>query len=207
MANKSKTSKKWLSEHFNDEYVKKSWADGFRSRAAYKLLEIQEKDKLIKPGMTVIDLGAAPGGWSQVAKRFVGKSGLVIASDILAMDHIPDVTFLQGDFTQDEVYQELLKILDGRKVDLVISDMAPNLSGNKALDQPRSMYLVELALDFAQQVLKSGGGFVAKIFQGVGFDEILFKMRRDFSKVISRKPDASRDRSKEVYLVGLGLKR
>lgn len=202
---RSKTSNRWLKEHFDDKYVKLSQEDGYRSRASYKLIELHEKDRLFKPGMTVIDLGAAPGGWTQVAAEYIGESGKVIASDILPMDPLPDVTFVQGDFTDDKVFETLLSEIDG-KVDLVISDMAPNMSGNAAIDIPGAMYLVELALDMAQNTLKPGGNFVAKVFQGEGFDELLQQMRKMFQKVYSRKPDASRARSREVYQIGIGFK-
>lgn len=202
---RSKSSARWLKEHFDDAYVKKSQEDGYRSRASYKLLELDKKDRLFKPGMKVIDLGAAPGGWTQVAMDLVGEHGRVIASDILPMDAIPGVSFIQGDFTEQQVFDRLLEEIDG-KVDLVISDMAPNMSGNASVDIPNAMYLVELALDMSRQILKPGGSFVAKVFQGEGFDAILADMRQMFSKVQSRKPDASRARSREVYLVGIGYK-
>lgn len=198
---KSKSSHRWLREHFSDEYVKKSQKQGFRSRASYKLIELDEKDKLLKPGMFVVDLGAAPGGWSQVAAQVVGTNGKVIASDILEMDALEDVDFVQGDFTEQSVFDELMAKLDGRRPDLVISDMAPNMSGINAVDQPAAMYLVELALDFARQSLRPGGCFVAKVFQGEGFDEFFRDCKSSFSKVVTRKPDASRPRSREVYLV------
>jgi len=203
---KSKTSKNWLKEHFRDPYVKQSQEDGYRSRASYKLLELHKKDKLFKPGMTVVDLGAAPGGWCQVAAQLVGSNGLVIASDILPMDFLPDVEFVQGDFTDDEVFGEILSVLDNRPVDLVISDMAPNMSGMADIDQPRAMALVELAFDLAHQVLRPGGAFVAKVFQGEGSDTLMRDMRKYYSRFVSRKPDASRARSREVYWVGTGFK-
>ena len=202
---RSKSSARWLKEHFDDQYVKRSQEDGYRSRASYKLLELQEKDRLFKPGMTVIDLGAAPGGWSQVASKLVGSQGRVIASDILAMDALPDVTFIQGDFTEQTVFDQLMAEIGGQ-VDLVISDMAPNMSGNAAVDIPGSMCLVELALDMARQTLKPGGALVVKVFQGEGFEQLLSEMRRLFAKVHSRKPDASRARSREIYQVGIGFK-
>lgn len=188
-------------------YVKRAQDQGWRSRAAFKLLEIQEKDRLIKPGMTVLDLGAAPGGWSQVAAQQVGDQGLVIASDILDMDPIADVRFLQGDFREESVYNQLLEIVGNRPVDLVISDMAPNMSGVPAVDQPRGMYLVELALDMARQVLKQNGDFLVKVFQGPGIDEFRKSMQQDFTRLITRKPDASRSRSREVYLLGRGFRK
>jgi len=202
----SKTSKAWLKEHFDDRFVKQSQQDGYRSRASYKLLELQEKDNLIAPGMTVVDLGSAPGGWSQVAARLVGNKGRVVASDILEMDSVAGVTFIKGDFTDDDVYQSILNAMKGELADLVISDMAPNMSGMNAVDQPAAMYLVELALDLGTQVLKPGGNFVAKVFQGEGFEAYLKSMRDNFQKVITRKPDSSRARSREVYLLGKGFK-
>ena len=195
-----------MDEHFNDHYVMKAKEEGYRSRACYKLMEIDDKDKLIKPGMTVVDLGSAPGGWSQVAAKRVGDHGLVVASDILPMDGIAGVTFLKGDFTEEAVFDELMTILGNRPVDLVISDMAPNMSGLSAVDQPSAMYLVELALDMARQVLKPGGNYAAKVFQGEGFDEYLKDMRSSFQKVVTRKPESSRARSREVYLVAKGYK-
>ncbi len=197
----SKTSKGWLKEHFDDQYVQRSWQDGYRSRASYKLLELDAKDALLRPGMAVIDLGAAPGGWSQIAAEKVGPQGVVIASDILEMDALAGVDFIHGDFTEEAVLEAILAALDGRPVDLVMSDMAPNMSGMAAIDQPQAMYLVELALDLAQQTLRPGGRFVAKVFQGEGFDDYLKTLRSSFSKVVTRKPDASRARSREVYLL------
>ncbi|MYM65197.1 23S rRNA (uridine(2552)-2'-O)-methyltransferase RlmE [Pseudomaricurvus sp. HS19] len=203
---RSKSSKGWLNEHFSDQYVKKSQQDGYRSRASYKLLELDEKDKLLRPGMTVVDLGAAPGGWSQIAARRVGTQGRVIASDILPMDSLAGVDFIQGDFTEDEVFEALMALLGPGKADLVISDMAPNMSGVADVDQPKAMYLVELALDMAGSTLKPGGCFVAKVFQGEGFDDYLRQAKELFKTVVIRKPDASRARSREVYLVGKGFK-
>ncbi len=203
---RSKTSKGWLKEHFDDPYVKKAQKDGYRSRASYKLLEIQEKDRLLRPGMTVVDLGAAPGGWCQVASRLIGERGRIIASDILPMDGIADVTFIQGDFTEDEVFEQILAAIGGQPVDLVISDMAPNMSGTPAVDQPRAMYLCELALDMAARVLRPGGDFLIKVFHGEGFDDYYRDMRARFDKVLTRKPGASRDRSRETYLLGRGFK-
>ncbi|MDX9688730.1 23S rRNA (uridine(2552)-2'-O)-methyltransferase RlmE [Halopseudomonas formosensis] len=203
---RSKTSKGWLKEHFDDPYVKKAQKDGYRSRASYKLLEIQEKDRLLRPGMTVVDLGAAPGGWCQVASRLIGEKGRIIASDILPMDGIADVTFIQGDFTEDEVFEQILAAIGGQPVDLVISDMAPNMSGTPAVDQPRAMYLCELALDMAARVLRPGGDFLIKVFHGEGFDDYYRDMRARFDKVLTRKPGASRDRSRETYLLGRGFK-
>ncbi|GAA6185541.1 MULTISPECIES: 23S rRNA (uridine(2552)-2'-O)-methyltransferase RlmE [Aliiglaciecola] len=203
---RSKTSKKWLDEHVNDPYVKKAQIDGYRSRASYKLIEINEKDKLIRPGSIVMDLGSAPGGWSQIVAPLVGKKGRVIASDILPMDSILDVTFIQGDFTEEAVYDQIVATLDNEQVDVVVSDMAPNISGVNATDQYSSMYLVELALDMARNVLKPGGSFCAKVFQGVGYEEYLKDVRSSFNKVVIRKPDASRPRSREVYIVAKGFK-
>jgi 23S rRNA (uridine2552-2'-O)-methyltransferase len=203
---RSKSSNDWMDEHFNDHYVMKAKEEGYRSRACYKLMEIDDKDKLMKSGMTVVDLGSAPGGWSQVAAKRVGDHGLVVASDILPMDGIAGVTFLQGDFTEEAVFDELMRVIGNRPVDLVISDMAPNMSGMSAVDQPSAMYLVELALDMARQVLKPGGNYAAKVFQGEGFDEYLKDMRSSFQKVVTRKPDSSRARSREVYLVAKGFK-
>jgi 23S rRNA (uridine2552-2'-O)-methyltransferase len=203
---RSKSSNDWMDEHFNDHYVMKAKEEGYRSRACYKLMEIDDKDKLIKPGMTIVDLGSAPGSWSQVAVNRVGDHGLVVASDILPMDGIAGVTFLQGDFTEETVFDELMTIIGNRQVDLVISDMAPNMSGMSAVDQPSAMYLVELALDMARQVLKPGGNYVAKVFHGEGFDEYLKDMRSSFLKVVTRKPESSRARSREVYLVAKGFK-
>ncbi|WP_090539733.1 23S rRNA (uridine(2552)-2'-O)-methyltransferase RlmE [Halopseudomonas formosensis] len=203
---RSKTSKGWLKEHFDDPYVKKAQKDGYRSRASYKLLEIQEKDRLLRPGMTVVDLGAAPGGWCQVASRLIGEKGRIIASDILPMDGIADVTFIQGDFTEDEVFEQILAAIGGQPVDLVISDMAPNMSGTPAVDQPRAMYLCELALDMAARVLRPGGDFLIKVFHGEGFDDYYRDLRTRFDKVLTRKPGASRDRSRETYLLGRGFK-
>ena len=195
-----------MQRHLNDEYVKRARREGYRSRAAYKLLEIQERDRIIRPGQVVVDLGAAPGGWSQIAARLAGSRGEVFAMDILEMDPLPGVTFLQGDFREEAVLKRLLELLQGREVDLVISDMAPNVSGVNAVDQPRSMYLCELALDFARQVLKPGGSFVTKVFQGEGFDDYIRDIRGSFQRLVTRKPKASRPKSREVYLVATGHK-
>ncbi|HIZ50879.1 MAG TPA: 23S rRNA (uridine(2552)-2'-O)-methyltransferase RlmE [Candidatus Pseudomonas excrementavium] len=203
---RSKTSKGWLKEHFDDPYVKQAQKDGYRSRASYKLLEIQEKDRLLRPGMTVLDLGSAPGGWSQVVSRVIGEKGRIIASDILPMDSIPDVNFIQGDFTEDAVFEAILAAIGDGQVDLVISDMAPNMSGTPAVDQPRAMYLCELALDMATRVLRPGGDFLIKVFHGEGFDEYFRDMRSRFDKMVTRKPGASRDRSRETYLLARGFK-
>ncbi|WP_157315327.1 23S rRNA (uridine(2552)-2'-O)-methyltransferase RlmE [Chitinibacter sp. GC72] len=196
------SSSAWLHEHVNDQYVQMAKKEGYRARAAYKLLEIDEKDKLLKPGLWVADLGAAPGSWCQVAMKKVGKSGRVFALDILEMDPIRDVEFVQGDFREEEVLNRFNALLGGRQVDLVICDMAPNMSGNTVTDQARSMYLCELALEFAQEQLKPGGHFLVKVFQGSGFPEYMAAMRETFGSVVSRKPKASRDRSSEVYLLG-----
>lgn len=203
---RSKTSKKWMDEHVNDPYVKKAQIDGYRSRASYKLIEINEKDKLFRPGSVVMDLGSAPGGWSQIVAPIVGDKGVVIASDILPMDSIIGVTFIEGDFTEQSVYDEIVAALGGQQVDTVISDMAPNISGVNTTDQYASMHLVELALDMARHVLKRGGSFCAKVFQGVGYEEYVQDVRRSFDKVIVRKPAASRPRSREVYIVAKGFK-
>lgn len=202
MAKKHSSSKAWLKEHRDDPYVQQALREGYRSRACYKLLEIQEKDRLIRPGMTVLDLGSAPGGWSQVAVEKVGHKGRVIASDILAMDGLAGVEFIKGDFTEDEVFEQILAVIDGDSIDLVVSDMAPNMSGMTAVDQPQAMYLVELALDLSRKVLSPGGSFVAKVFQGEGFDELFNDAKGSFAKLLTRKPKASRPRSREVYLVG-----
>ncbi|NNF51558.1 MAG: 23S rRNA (uridine(2552)-2'-O)-methyltransferase RlmE [Gammaproteobacteria bacterium] len=202
MARKSKSSGRWMAEHQRDEFVRRAAAEGWRSRAVYKLAEIDEKDRLIKPGMTVVDLGAAPGGWSQYAARKVGRHGRVIAMDLLEMPDLEGVTFVQGDFTESSVLEELMRELDGVPVDLVISDMAPNISGIKAVDQPRAMYLAELALDFAGQVLTEDGSLLVKMFQGAGSEDFLADMRKAFEQVKTRKPRASRPRSREVYVLG-----
>lgn len=202
---RSKSSRRWLKEHEDDAFVQRARQEGYRSRAVYKFLEINDKDRLVKPGMTVVDLGAAPGGWSQVVADKVGRKGRVIAVDILPMEPLDNVAFLQGDFREQEVLERLLVMIGERRVDLVISDMAPNISGMEVVDQPRAMYLAELALDMARQVLKPGGNFLVKAFQGVGFDEYLRDLRSSFDKVITRKPKASRPRSKEVYLLARGF--
>jgi len=201
----SKSSKDWMREHLEDSYVQRAQKDGYRSRAAYKLLEINQKDKLFKTGMTVVDLGSAPGSWSQIAAQLVGSNGMVLASDILPMDALPNVDFIQGDFREDDVFNKLLDTLNGRPVDLVISDMAPNIGGN-ASDQPRAMYLCELALDFALRVLKPNGQFLVKVFQGEGYEEYRKVIMDNFSVLKSRKPEASRARSREVYLLATGFK-
>ncbi len=198
---RSKSSARWLREHFTDEYVKRAQQDGYRSRAVYKLLEIHEKDRLLRPGLTVVDLGAAPGGWSQLSARLVGGQGRVMALDILSMEPLPGVEFIEGDFRESAVLDQLLAALDGRVVDVVLSDMAPNTSGIKAVDQPSVMYLAELALDFARQRLRPGGDFLVKAFQGEGFDAYLKALRAAFATVAPRKPRASRARSAEQYLL------
>jgi 23S rRNA (uridine2552-2'-O)-methyltransferase len=203
---RSKSSGRWLREHFDDPYVKQAQAEGWRSRAVFKLQELQDKYHLIGKGMTVVDLGAAPGGWSQYVHRVLGGQGRVIALDLLAMESLEGVTFIQGDFTEDEPLALLEAELNGRQVDLVLSDMAPNMSGMDAVDQPRSMYLAELTLDFSRQWLKPGGAMLVKVFQGEGFDAFLDACRSAFDKVVVRKPGASRPRSREVYLLGTGRK-
>ena len=203
---RSPSSTRWLKEHFDDQYVKKAQKLGLRSRAVFKIDEIQVKDRLLKPGMTVVDLGAAPGGWSQFAIDQVGDKGRVIACDILPMDSIAGVDFLQGDFREETVLGALLERVGPDKVDVVMSDMAPNMSGTQQVDQARAMYLVELALDMCNQVLSSNGSFVVKVFQGEGFDAYLNEIRRLFSVVKIRKPDSSRARSREVYIVATGFK-
>lgn len=201
MAGKSKSSRRWLQEHFSDHYVKKAQHEGLRSRAAYKLQQLQERDKLFKPGMTVIDLGAAPGGWSELIVKYTGAKGKVIALDILPMEPIKGVEFIQGDFTEDAQLERLLDQLGNAKADWVLSDMAPNLSGIDSVDQPRSIALAEIALDLALRILHEKGGFLTKVFQGEGFDAFLKEIRRHFKTVVIRKPDASRDRSREVYIL------
>lgn len=199
---RSKSSGKWLQEHFTDKYVQQAQELGYRSRATFKLLQIQQKDKLIKPGMTMVDLGAAPGGWSQIAAVLVGVKGRVIALDILPMEPLANVEFIEGDFREPEVLAQLERLLNGKCIDLVISDMAPNMSGDDSIDQPRIMLLAELALEFATEHLRPGGNYLVKIFQGSGFQEYVQQMRTLFNKVVVRKPDASRSRSSEVYLLG-----
>ncbi|MCF6282097.1 MAG: 23S rRNA (uridine(2552)-2'-O)-methyltransferase RlmE [Candidatus Polarisedimenticolaceae bacterium] len=201
---KSKSSRQWLDRHVNDEYVKKAQQAGYRSRAAFKLLEIQAQDRLLKPGMCVVDLGAAPGGWSQIAKKLVGHRGQVIALDILPMEVISGVEIIEGDFREEGPLKRLHEILAERSVDLVISDMAPNVSGNTAVDQPRAIYLCELTLEFARESLKPGGVMLVKLFQGAGSDQYIKDVRSSFKKVVIRKPKASRPRSREVYLVAEG---
>ncbi len=200
---RSKSSDGWLKEHFDDEFVARAQQEGYRSRATYKLLEINEKDKILKRGMTVVDLGAAPGGWSQIAADIAGDEGMVVALDILPMDPLPGVEVLQGDFQEEEAFNRLLDTLNGRPVDIVMSDMAPNMSGMRSVDQPRAMYLCELTLDLARNVLKPGGNMLLKLFQGEGSEEFVKECRKNFRKVIIRKPAASRARSREVYVLAL----
>ncbi|HEX5305568.1 MAG TPA: 23S rRNA (uridine(2552)-2'-O)-methyltransferase RlmE [Dyella sp.] len=203
---RSKSSSRWLREHFDDVYVKRAQAEGVRSRAVYKLEELIERDRLLKPGITVVDLGAAPGSWSQLVSQRLGGTGKVVALDILPMQGIAGVDFLQGDFREPDVLSQLEARLDNQKVDLVLSDMAPNMSGVALADQIRSMDLAELALDFSRQWLKPGGSFLIKLFQGAGFDDYLRSLRADFTRVTMRKPKASRARSREVYALAVGLK-
>ena len=203
---RSKSSGNWLQQHVNDPYVKQAQKDGYRSRASYKLIQLNEKDKLIRPGMLIVDLGSAPGGWSQVAAKLVGAKGKVIATDILPMDPLENVDFILGDFTEQAVVDQILARLENRKPDLIICDIAPNISGIDVADQASSMYLVELALDMARQVLKPKGDFVAKVFQGAGSEAYLKELRRSFEKLLIRKPAASRPRSREVYVVAKGFK-
>jgi 23S rRNA (uridine2552-2'-O)-methyltransferase len=203
---RSKSSHIWMQRHVNDEYVQRAQKEGYRSRASYKLLEIQDKDKILKPGQVVVDLGAAPGGWSQVAAGIVGDKGKVLAMDLLEMDGIPGVEFLQGDFREEQVMNQLINLLEGRSVDLVVSDIAPNASGVRAVDQPRAMYLAELAMDFARTTLKPGGSFVTKLFQGEGFDDYIRDARSSFKRVVTRKPKSSRAKSREVYMVATDYK-
>ena len=206
MTKKRGSSKAWLKEHRDDYYVQRAQADGYRSRSCFKLLELNEKDRFIRPGMTIVDLGSAPGGWSQVAAQRVGQKGRVIASDILPMDAIAGVDFIQGDFTEQSVFDEIQGVIGADHPSVVLSDMAPNMSGIVDVDQPKAMYLVELALDLAVKILPKGGVFVAKVFHGEGFDDWLKLVRTNFQSVNSRKPAASRPRSKEVYVVAKGFK-
>ena len=215
---KSKSSKGWLKEHFDDEYVRRSQQDGYRSRAIYKLIEIDQKDRLVKPGMTIIDLGAAPGGWSEYCVKKLGKKGIMLALDILPMEPIKGVTIIEGDFRENAVFDELMSLMNGDSIDngsgshsengradLVISDMAPNISGMGSVDMPRAYYLCELALDLARQVLKPGGGLLVKLFQGEGFEAYNKELKTSFSKVVMRKPKASRPRSREIYALATGF--
>lgn len=195
-----------MKEHFDDEFVKRAQREGYRSRAVFKLEEIQRKDHILKPGMSVVDLGAAPGGWSQYALGLVGRKGRIVAMDILAMEPLPGVEFLQGDFREEAVLEALLNRLNGREIDLVMSDIAPNITGVDAVDQPRAIYLAELAVDFADRVLRPGGDLLVKLFQGEGFDPLLKDLRARYDKVVMRKPRASRPRSREVYALARGRK-
>jgi len=207
---KSKSSKTWLKEHFDDEYVRRSQQDGYRSRAIYKLIEIDQKDRLLKSGMTVIDLGAAPGGWSEYCVKKLGKKGIMVALEILPMEPIDGVTIIEGDFREGTVFDELMAVMnsgsiENGKADLVISDMAPNISGMGSVDMPRAYYLCELALDFARQVLQPGGALLVKLFQGEGFEAYNKELKSSFSKVVMRKPKASRPRSREIYALATGF--
>jgi 23S rRNA (uridine2552-2'-O)-methyltransferase len=201
---RSKTSRAWMHEHVNDFYVKQARAQGYRSRAAFKLIEIDEKDKLLRPGQVIVDLGAAPGGWSQIARERIGRNGRVIAMDLLEMAPLPGVEFLQGDFSDDAVLVQLTQMLNGKPVDLVICDLSPNISGIGMSDQGRTIYLNELALAFASEHLQPKGAFLVKTFQGAGFEDLLQAMRKAFTTVVTRKPKASRDRSPELYLLAKG---
>ena len=203
---RSKSSKRWLQEHHEDAWVQKARDQGYRSRAVFKLEEIQRKDRIFKPGQFVLDLGAAPGGWSEYASQAVGDRGRVIALDLLPMEPIAGVEFVQGDFTEQQTLDELLELIGDRRFDLVLSDMAPNLSGMQSVDQPKSMYLAELALEMAREFLVPNGVFVVKLFQGEGFEELVTSLRMSFKSVKFRKPDASRSRSSEIYAVCGGLK-
>ena len=202
----TKSSRRWLKEHFDDAYVLRAQREGYRSRAVYKLEELDGKYHFLKPGITVVDLGAAPGGWSQYARTRVGAKGRIIALDILAMDPIDGVEFLQGDFRDDAVLARLVQRLGGQMADLVISDLAPNISGMQAVDQPRAMYLVELVADLAGRILRPGGSLLTKVFQGEGFDELVRELRSQYERLVVRKPKASRPRSREVYLLATGRK-
>ena len=202
---RSKSSQKWLGEHFSDEYVKKSQQEGYRSRAVYKLQEIQARDRILHPGMKVVDLGAAPGGWSRYATKLIGSKGRIVGSDILPLDPLPFVEFVLGDFRDEAVLAEILNLLGGERADLVISDMAPNMSGVDAVDQPRAVHLCELALDMVRQVLKPGGAFLVKLFQGEGSEAFIRDVRSSFKTVKIRKPAASRPRSREVYVLAQGF--
>jgi 23S rRNA (uridine2552-2'-O)-methyltransferase len=200
MPKRSKSSARWLAEHANDEFVKRAQKEGWRSRAVFKLAQIQASERLLRPGMRCVDLGAAPGGWSQYAARILGP-GRIVATDILAMDPIPGVDFVQGDFREEAVLEQVLQCLGADKVDLVLSDMAPNMAGIDAVDQPRSMHLAELALEFADRVLAPGGDLLLKLFQGAGFEQIIKATRSRYGRVLTKKPKASRSRSSEIYLL------
>lgn len=204
---RTKSSKAWIRRHLTDPYVKLAQAEGYRSRAAYKLQQIAARDKLFSPGMTVVDLGAAPGGWSQIAAKAVGPSGRVIAVDVLELPPVAGVTCVRGDFRDEATLLEVGRLLAGRPVDLVLSDMAPNISGIASTDQARAMTLAEIALDFAVKHLKPQGKFLVKTFQGAGYEEFLRRMRQHFKQLVSRKPEASRSRSSEIYLLGSGVRR
>ena len=206
MGKKKSSSRAWLKEHHDDIFVQRAQKEGYRSRAVYKLMEINDKDQILRRGMSVLDLGSAPGGWSQVAAKLVGEAGRVVASDILSMDALPDVVFVQGDFTEQETYDRIVASLNDKPLDVVLSDMAPNMSGMPEVDQPRSMYLVELATELAGRALAPGGAFITKVFQGEGFEPWFRQIRDRFDRVITRKPSASRPRSREVYIVASGFK-
>jgi 23S rRNA (uridine2552-2'-O)-methyltransferase len=206
MARRSKSSERWLREHFSDPFVKRAQAEGWRSRAVFKLEQIDQRERLLKPGMVVLDLGAAPGAWSQYVRRRLGTSGRVVATDLLPMEPLAGVEFLQGDFREDAVFQQLKKTLGAAGVDLLLSDMAPNMSGMDAIDAPRGMYLAELALDMAREVLKPGAGALIKVLQAAGFEELVALARTRFGRVRCLKPDASRSRSPETYLLASGMR-
>ena len=206
MGKKKSSSRAWLKEHHDDIFVQRAQKEGYRSRAVYKLMEINDKDQILRRGMSVLDLGSAPGGWSQVAAELVGDAGRVVASDILSMDALPDVVFVQGDFTEQETYDRIVASLNDKPLDVVLSDMAPNMSGMPEVDQPRSMYLVELATELAERALAPGGAFITKVFQGEGFEPWFRQIRDRFDRVTTRKPSASRPRSREVYIVASGFK-
>ena len=206
MGKKKSSSRAWLKEHHDDIFVQRAQKEGYRSRAVYKLMEINDKDQILRRGMSVLDLGSAPGGWSQVAAKMVGERGRVIASDILPMDALADVVFVQGDFTEQETYDRIVTELNDKFLDVVLSDMAPNMSGMPEVDQPRVMYLVELATELAERALAPGGAFITKVFQGEGFEMWFRQIRDRFERVITRKPTASRSRSREVYIVASGFK-
>ena len=206
MGKKKSSSRAWLKEHHDDIFVQRAQKEGYRSRAVYKLMEINDKDQILRRGMSVLDLGSAPGGWSQVAAKLVGEAGRVVASDILSMDTLPDVVFVRGDFTEQETYDRIVASLNDKPLDVVLSDMAPNMSGMPDVDQPRSMYLVELATELAERALAPGGAFITKVFQGEGFEPWFRQIRDRFDRVTTRKPSASRPRSREVYIVASGFK-
>jgi 23S rRNA (uridine2552-2'-O)-methyltransferase len=203
ISRRSRSSERWLREHFADPFVQRAQSEGWRSRAVYKLEEIDRRERLLRPGRVCLDLGAAPGAWSQYARQRVGRNGRVIASDVLPMPELPGVEFVQGDFRDGAVFAQLLSLLPAREADLVLSDMAPNLSGVDVIDQPRSLYLAELALDMAGRVLKPGGHALIKVFQGAGFQELVQGARRRFGRVRLVKPQASRSRSPEIYLLAM----